>query len=193
MAGVVQSIIFLYIIALHGLLIFKLQENSPTKTEITKNALVAKEGEIEKCYNELNDSKITCNKKQEKSSKQIESEKEKVSQKIRVFTEAANTCKAELEAEQTNFKSVQNKLSEAEKQQLNINKTYESEVSKLTKTFEGQVSQQKNRIQEIGKDRKDKVIKLADQLTNLRGQLDELVDHIESQHQEINEVHHFDD
>lgn len=193
MAGVVQSIIFLYIIALHGLLIFKLQENSPTKTEITKNALVAKEGEIEKCYNELNDSKITCNKKLEKSSKQIESEKEKVSQKIRVFTEAANTCKAELEAEQTNFKSVQNKLSEAEKQQLNINKTYESEVSKLTKTFEGQVSQQKNRIQEIGKDRKDKVIKLADQLTNLRGQLDELVDHIESQHQEINEVHHFDD
>lgn len=117
----------------------------------------------------------------------------RMEKEIGQLSSSTNTCKAELEAEQTNFKSVQNKLSEAEKQQLNINKTYESEVSKLTKTFEGQVSQQKNRIQEIGKDRKDKVIKLAVQLTNLRGQLDELVDHIESQHQEINEVHHFDD
>jgi len=117
----------------------------------------------------------------------------RMEKEIGQLSSSTNTCKAELEKEQTNYKSVQNKLSLAEKQQLDINNTYESEVSKLTKNFEGQVSQQKNRIQEIGKDRKDKVIKLADQLTNLRGQLDELVDHIESQHQEINEVHHFDD
>jgi len=117
----------------------------------------------------------------------------RMEKEIGQLSSSTNTCQAELEKEQTNYKSVQNQLSVAEKQQLDINKTYESEVSKLTKTFEGQVSQQKNRIQEIGKDRKDKVIKLADQLTNLRGQLDELVDHIESQHQEINEVHHFED
>ena len=37
----------------------------------------------------------------------------------------------------------------------------------------------------LGKDRKEKVVKLAGQLTALRSQLDELVDHIEQEHKEV--------
>ena len=197
MAGIFQSIIFVYIIALHGLLILKFQENNhkTNKNDLNeqKEALKAKDQEISSCFNELNDSKRTCDKKIEKSNHKLQTENTKISEKLSTFTETANTCKADLEQTKTEFMSVQNKLKTAEKQQLDINKTYEREVQKLTKTFEGQVSSQKERIQQIGQDRKDRVIKLADQLSNLRGQLDELVNHIESEHKVINEVHHLED
>lgn len=152
------------------------------------------EGDASTCNQQLLEKRHQLDgvrKEVEKLSTALHENEASTQEQVERLTSASNTCKADLERVESDFTKVSQHLKQAEKQQLDINKTYESEVHKLTKNFEGQVSDQRQRIQEIGKDRKDKVVKLAGQLTALRSQLDELVDHIESEHKEINEIHNF--